>query len=202
MTYQHIKPFPPILLFLSPHHQPQVSWGQGSPPSSLARLPHYPPYVHLAHAGFHVPQYTAAAALEVKMESGLCQLFGSLDTYMEVNTHGVVTLATGALQKLNETSEVGSVISVSWFYRISTVVKASPFFSAQPNCGFLYLIFMFTAVSHLNIINVLCVQLKIWFWLPYTGLDCLYEALRAWLNCLHCGVLAKVHASIGRAGHL
>ena len=56
---------------------------------------------------------TAAAALEVKMESGLCQLFRSLDIYMEVNTRGVVALATGALQKLNITSEVGSVISIN-----------------------------------------------------------------------------------------
>ena len=49
---------------------------------------------------------------------------------------------------------------------------------------------------------IMCVQLGICFGLSLTGLDSLYGALRARLNCLHCEVLAEVHASTGRAGHL
>ena len=76
---------------------------------------------------YHNSINTAVAALEVKLDSGLCQLFGSLDTYMEVNTCGVATLATGALQKLHLTSEVGSVISVSPSIDQSTDPKNEPY---------------------------------------------------------------------------
>ena len=97
-----------------------------------------------------------SAAIEMRMEGninvgGQCRLLYSFNTNMEVNTRGILKLVKGVLQRLTTANEVKQLHPRVCLLRSRSksvcVVDYIVLSLLQPNFGFLYLTFMFTAVS-------------------------------------------------------